>query len=107
MGYQAELIRPPQIEHAILLIRGQRVLLDRDLAALYGVTTGNLNKAVRRNLDRFPPDFMFQLMAGEADASRFQFGSLEKGLHFKYLPCVITANGVAERQGILAGDNVP
>ena len=47
--YKAELVAPPQIEHAILLIRGQRVMLDRDLAAMYGVTTGNLNKAVQRN----------------------------------------------------------
>ena len=86
MGYKAELVAPPQIEHAILLIRGQRVMLDRDLAAMYGVTTGNLNKAVRRNLSRFPADFMFQLTADEVDSLRFQFGSLEKGLHFKYLP---------------------
>ena len=56
-----ELIQPEQIERAVLLIRGQRVMLDRDLAALYGVETKNLNKAVRRNLDRFPADFMFQL----------------------------------------------
>jgi hypothetical protein len=49
------------IEDAILLIRGHKVMLDRDLAALYGVATGNLNKAVKRNLDRFPDDFMFQL----------------------------------------------
>jgi hypothetical protein len=55
MGYKAELVAPPQIEHAILLIRGQRVMLDRDLAAMYGVSTGNLNKAVRRNLSRFLP----------------------------------------------------
>ena len=76
MGYKAELLAPPQIEHAILLIRGQRVMLDRDLAAMYGVTTGNLNKAVRRNLSRFPGDFMFQLTADEA--SRFQFGILKE-----------------------------
>ena len=47
--------------HLILTLRGKRVLLDSDLAALYGVSTGNLNKAVRRDLDRFPKDFMFQL----------------------------------------------
>src|ERR1035437_2220360 len=49
-------------------------MLDADLAALYGVTTGNLNKAVKRNLDRFPPDFMFQLTSGEAENLRFQIG---------------------------------
>jgi len=59
------LIADQKIEDAILLLRGQKVLLDRDLASLYGVTTGNLNKAVNRNLDRFPEDFMFQLTAEE------------------------------------------
>ena len=86
MNDKTALIQPAQIEQAILLIRGQRVMLDRDLAALYDVETKNLNKAVRRNLDRFPPDFMFQLTADEAEALRFQFGSLKRGQHFKYLP---------------------
>jgi hypothetical protein len=67
----------PRIEQAIFLIRGQRVLLDRDLAALYGMETRALNKAVCRNLDRFPADFMFQLTREEADSSRFQFGTLK------------------------------
>ena len=61
MNDKSLLIQPEQIQQVILLIRGQRVMLDRDLAALYGVETKNLNKAVRRNLDRFPTDFMFQL----------------------------------------------
>jgi hypothetical protein len=76
---EANLIQPEQIEQVILLIRGQRVMLDRDLAGLYGVETKNLNKAVRRNLDRFPPDFMFQLTAPEAECLRFQFGTLKRG----------------------------
>jgi len=88
MNNQTSLIQPEQIEQVILLIRGQRVMLDRDLAALYGVTTGNLNKAVQRNRERFPADFMFQLTADEAEALRFQFGSLKRGQHFKYLPQV-------------------
>jgi hypothetical protein len=73
-----------RIEQAILLFRGQKVMLDRDLAALYGATTGNLNKAVRRNLDRFPADFTFQLTAEEAAALSFQFGSFKSrgGRHF-------------------------
>jgi hypothetical protein len=75
----AELIQPAQIEQVILLIRGQRVMLDRDLAALYGVETGNLNKAVQRNPERFPADFMFQLTPEEAESLRFQFGSLKRG----------------------------
>jgi hypothetical protein len=101
MGYKTELTAPLQIEQAIHLIRGQRVMLDRDLAAMYGVTTGNLNKAVQRNLSRFPADFMFQLTADEAEALRFQFGSLKKGLHFKYLPHVFTQEGVAMLSGVL------
>ena len=79
MTYKSPLVRPEQIEQAILLIRGQRVMLDRDLAGLYGVTTGNLSKAVHRNADRFPADFMFQLTADEAEALRFHFGSLKRG----------------------------
>ncbi len=81
MNKMTLLIQPEQIEQSILLIRGQRVMLDRDLAALYGVTTGNLNKAVQRNPERFPPDFMFQLNLEEAEALRFHFGSLKRGQH--------------------------
>ena len=62
------------IQNKIYVIRGQRVMLDRDLAELYGVTTGNLNKAVKRNIRRFPPDFMFQLTKEEWDSLRFQIG---------------------------------
>jgi hypothetical protein len=90
MGYKAELVAPPQIEQSILLIRGQRVMLDRDLAAMYDVSTGNLNKAVRRNLSRFPADFMFQLTEEDAEAVRFQFGILQKGLNIKYLPNIFS-----------------
>jgi hypothetical protein len=84
-----------RIEKAIFLIRGQKVILDRDLAELYGVTTGNLNKAVRRNLDRFPSDFMFQLEKEEYESLRFQFGILKRGRHSKYLPLAFTEQGVA------------
>jgi hypothetical protein len=101
MNKKASLIQPEQIEQVILLIRGQRVMLDRDLAALYGVETKNLNKAVQRNLDRFPPDFMFQLTADEAEALRFQFGTLKRGQHFKYLPRVFTQEGVSMLSGVL------
>ena len=59
MNDKSLLIQPEQTQQVILLIRGQRVMLDRDLAALYGVETKNLNKAVRRNLDRFPTDLCF------------------------------------------------
>lgn len=62
------------IERKIYLIRGQKVMFDKDLAALYGVQTRNLNKAVARNLDRFPSDFMFQLNNAEFKNLMFQFG---------------------------------
>ena len=98
---EANLIQPEQIEQVILLIRGQRVMLDRALAALYGVETKNLNKAVRRNPDRFPADFMFQLTVEEAQCLRFQFGTLKRGQHFKYLPQVFTQEGVAMLSSVL------
>ena len=104
MSSQTSLIQPEQIEQVILLVRGQRVMLDRDLAALYGVETKNLNKAVRRNLDRFPPDFMFQLTLDEAPTCagpRFQFGTLKRGQNIKYLPQVFTQEGVAMLSSVL------
>ena len=101
MNHPASLVQPEQIEQAILLLPGHRVLLDRDLAALYGVTTGNLNKAVRRNLGRFPVDFMFQLTTAEAESLSFQFGSLKRGQHFKYLPQVFTQECVAMLSSVL------
>ena len=90
-----------RIESIILIIRRKRVILDHDLAELYGVTTGNLNKAVRRNIDRFPHDFMFQLTKEEYEAVRFQFGILEKGRHSKYLPNAFTEQGVAMLSSVL------
>jgi hypothetical protein len=104
MNNKSSLIQLEQIQQVILLIRGQRVMLDRDLAALYGVETKNLNKAVRRNLDRFPADFMFRLTLDEAQtcaALRFQFGTLKRGQHVKYLPCVFTQEGVAMLSSVL------
>ena len=101
MNDKSALIQPEQVEQVVLLIRGQRVMLDRDLAALYGVETKNLNKAAQRNLDRFPPDFMFQLTADEADGLRFQFGTLKRGQHFKYLPQAFTQEGVAMLSSVL------
>ena len=67
------------IEQKIYLIRGQKVMLDSDLAQLYGVATFNLNKAVKRNLFWFPEDFMFQLSASEFDSLRFHFGMSKIG----------------------------
>jgi hypothetical protein len=78
-------------------------MLDRDLAALYGVTTFNLNKAVKRNTDRFPEDFMFQLTAEEASTLRFQIGmSKGKGRGGRrYLPYVFTEQGVVMLSSVL------
>ncbi len=89
------------IQNKIFLIRGEKVMLDRDLAALYGVTTFNLNKAVSRNLDRFPPDFSFRLTREEYQSLRFHFGIFKKGQHAKYLPRVFTENGVAMLSSVL------
>jgi hypothetical protein len=63
-----------EITRRIIIVRGERVILDEDLAVLYGITTGNLNKAVKRNMGRFPPDFMFQLYNEEFEALKFQTG---------------------------------
>ena len=68
------MIPTERIEKLICLVRGEKVLLDADLAGLYGVTTGNLNKAVRRNQGRFPEDFMFQLADEETEVLIFQSG---------------------------------
>ena len=91
----------PPIEQVILLLRGQKVIMDRDLATLYGVATKNLNKAVTRNQDRFPADFMFQLTADEVSALRFQSGTLKRGQHFKYLPYAFTEQGVSMLSSVL------
>ena len=95
-------IRREMIEQKIYLIRGQRVILDSDLATLYGVTTFNLNKAVKRNMDRFPIDFMFQLDAQEFESLRFQLGisNLGRGGR-RYCPYAFTEQGVAMLSSVL------
>ncbi len=97
------LIPPELIERKIYLIRGQKVMLDNDLAELYGVETFNLNKAVKRNIERFPQDFMFQLTREEYNSLRFQFGILKRGQHSKYLPYAFTEQGVAMLSSVLRG----
>jgi hypothetical protein len=84
------------IETLILTIRGQKVILDADLAELYGVPTKRLNEQVKRNADRFPEDFLFQLTlaeAVEAQRSRSQFATLKQGQNIKYLPHAFTEHG--------------
>jgi hypothetical protein len=87
----------------IYLIRGMKVMLDRDLAELYEVTTGNLNKAVKRNLKRFPEDFMFQLSADEFKNLIFQIGTSSWGGTRKP-PYAFTEQGVAMLSGLLSSD---
>jgi phage regulator Rha-like protein len=91
------------IEKKIFLIRREKVMLDSDLAELYGVETFNLNKAVKRNVHRFPEDFMFQLSREEADSLRFQIGMSKKTGRGgrRYLPYVFTEQGVAMLSSVL------
>ncbi|MEK7655895.1 MAG: ORF6N domain-containing protein [Patescibacteria group bacterium] len=106
-----------RIESKIYLIRGKKVILDRDLAALYCVTTGALNQAVKRNVERFPDDFMFKLSLNEASnlisqivtssfkshktRSRSQIVILNRGENIKYVPYAFTELGVAMLSSIL------
>lgn len=90
------------IEYRIVVIRGQRVMLDGDLAALYGVSTKRLNEQVRRNTDRFPADFMFRLSAAEASALRSQIATSNPGRGGRrYLPHAFTEQGVAMLSSVL------
>jgi len=84
----------------ILVVRGRKVMLDRDLAELYGVKTRDLNKAVKRNRDRFPDDFMYQLIREEVAILKFQFGTSSWGGTRKS-PNVFTEQGVAMLSGVL------
>ncbi len=122
---EASLIPVRRIERKILLLRGEKVMLDRDLAELYGVETKVLNQAVKRNVDRFPADFMFQLSKEEAALiSRSQFVTLdgetgeiasknmrnprsqivtlESGQNLKYRPYAFTEQGVGMLSGVLS-----
>jgi hypothetical protein len=93
------------IEQKIYLIRDQKVMLDSDLAHLYGVATFNLNKAVKRNLVRFPEDFMFQLSAAEFESLRFHFGISKIGRGGRrYNPYVFTEQGIAMLSSVLKSD---
>lgn len=90
-----------RIENAIYLIRGEKVMLDSDLAQLYGVTTGNLVKGVKRNSDRFPSDFMFQLDQEEFAGLLFQIGRANQRGGRRTLPYAFTEYGVAMLSSIL------
>ncbi|HYW47641.1 MAG TPA: ORF6N domain-containing protein [Bryobacteraceae bacterium] len=93
------------IERRIYVIRGQKVMLDSDLAELYQVPTKRLNEAVRRNRNRFPEDFMFQLTTEEAENSRSQFATSSSGYGGRrYLPYAFTEHGVAMLSSVLRSD---
>jgi hypothetical protein len=109
----AELVRLPAgtVERRIYAMRGHTVMLDHDLAMLYRVTTKAFNQAVKRNSDRFPSDFMFQLTADEAKLLRSQSVTLDggraygakqgRGRHSKYAPLVFTEHGIAMLSSVL------
>ncbi|HBC46636.1 MAG TPA: DNA-binding protein [candidate division Zixibacteria bacterium] len=94
------------IQQKIFMIRGHKVMLSIDLAALYGVEAKVLNQAVKRNIERFPGDFMFQLTGEEADSLRSQIVTLKsgRGKHSKYPPYAFTEQGVAMLSSVLKSD---
>lgn len=106
----SSLVPVERIEKAIYLIRGEKVMLDRDLAELYGVETKAFNQAVKRHSDRFPSDFMFQLTVAEARAwwlevtanrLRSQTVTLKRGQHLKYRPYAFTEHGILMLSSVL------
>ena len=95
------------IAHRIYIIRDQKVMLDSDLAGLYEVSTKVLNQSVRRNTERFPSDFMFQLNSKEIDdvlSSRSQIVTLKRGSNVKYAPLAFTEQGIAMLSSVLRSD---
>jgi hypothetical protein len=119
MAKRQELVPLGQIEQRIYLIRGQRVMLDADLAALYGVSTKRLNEQVSRNQERFPEDFMFRLTWEEAQRSRSQFvilndpagkesrsqfATLKRGANTKYRPYAFTEHGAIMAASVLKSE---
>ena len=94
------------ITNKIHIIRNQKVMLDYDLATLYEVETKRLKEAVKRNIERFPEDFMFELTENELKSLRSQFASLDnrRGKHTKYLPFAFTEQGVAMLSGVLKSE---
>ena len=89
------------IQNKIFSIRGKKVMVDKDLAELYRVTTYDLKRSVRRNPSRFPADFMFELTQQEYSALRRHFGALKRGAHSKYLPYAFTDYGILMLSSVL------
>ncbi len=91
------LVPVERIVERIYLIRGKKVMMDRDLAGLYGVDTAQLKRAVKRNIERFPPDFMFELTKRELEDWRCQFGTSNGDrMGLRHVPMVFTEQGVAK-----------
>ena len=104
-------ISDEEIKNLIYTIRGKQVMLDSDVAMLYHYTTKNINKAVKRNIDRFPEDFCFQLTESEFQNLRFQFGTLNRKVNNgdvtrKYLPYVFTEQGISMLYGVIKNEIV-
>ena len=99
-------LAPNQVQEMIHVVRGERVILDSDLAQLYGVETKNLKRQVKRNIERFPSDFMIELTREEYNSLRCQNGTIEngRGEHSKYLPYAFTENGVAMLSSVLTSE---
>lgn len=104
MRKRAQIIPADTVASRILTVRGQKVILDSDLAAIYGVTTKRLNEQVKRNAQRFPSDFRFRLTRDEAETaarSRSQIATLKRGQNIKFLPYAFTENGAVMAANIL------
>ena len=97
-------IKLSKIEERIFTIRGKQVMIDKDLALLYGVETKRLNEQVKRNIERFPEDFMFQLTMEECLRSQFVTLNQAQGQHLKYLPYAFTENGIAMLSSVLRSE---
>ena len=93
-------LNPENIAGYIFWIRGDKVILDNVLAQLYNVEVKSLKRAVKRNIQRFPGDFMYELTKEEYNALRYHFGTFKKGEHSKYLPYAFTEQGVAMLSGL-------
>ena len=109
MEEKLKIVTNEEIKNLIYTIRGKQVMLDSDVALLYHYETKNINKAMKRNIERFPEDFCFQLTDEEVENLRFQFGTLNKKINNgkvtrKYLPYVYTEQGISMLAGILKND---
>ncbi len=109
MDNELQIISSDEVKNLIYIIRGKQVMLDSDVAMLYHYETKNVNKAMKRNIERFPEDFCFQLTEDEFKNLRFQFGTLNKKVNNgevtrKYLPYVYTEQGISMLAGVLKND---